>query len=98
MLYSCLDSMFCIDSGFGISCLGFSTLPQGHLHIDARRRLLWLNLTLICVLNTAFRVIHASKEISMMMMMMLYLVSSLAFQITFILNKFRVHITPFGHI
>ena len=27
--------MFCIDSGFGISCLGFSTLPQGHLHLDA---------------------------------------------------------------
>ena len=31
-VYSCLDSMFCIDSGFGISCLRFSTLPQGHLH------------------------------------------------------------------
>ena len=24
--------MFCIDLGFGISCLGFRTLQKGHLH------------------------------------------------------------------
>jgi hypothetical protein len=24
--------MFCIDLGFGISCVGFGILPQGHLH------------------------------------------------------------------
>ena len=33
VVYFCLNSiMFCIDSGFGISCLGFNTLPQGQLH------------------------------------------------------------------
>ena len=31
-------SMFSIDLGSGSSCLGFGTLPQGHLHLDARRR------------------------------------------------------------
>ena len=45
-LFLFLAFMFSIDSGIGVSCLGFSILPQGHLHIDARRRLFWLNLTL----------------------------------------------------
>ena len=50
-----LYSMFCIDLGFGISCLGFSILPQGHLHgvvdraldFDARGHWFdpWLKLT-----------------------------------------------------